>query len=474
MSVLEATKRGFVPVSVFQLFSIGIGPSSSHTVGPMRAARLFAEELRAEGYLPYVASLTIELFGSLAMTGKGHATDIAVLLGMEGETPEGIDPNAVQGRVLRIEKEHTLQLLGHHSIRFIPEEQLIFHKGKRFTFHSNAMRFRAFDAKGAVLLSDIYYSVGGGFVVPQKEALEPTYTGNMDEAVPYPFQTCEDLLHHCRENRMTIAQIMMENEKSWRSEKQIRDGILNIWQVMKDSVEKGIQTEGILPGGLEVKRRAAEIYKNLTKDSHEIKDPSEIFDWVSLFALAVNEENAAGGRIVTAPTNGAAGIIPAVLHYYQKFIPSFDDEGVVTFFLTAAAVGILYKEGASLSAAEMGCQGEVGVATSMAAAGLTAALDGSNGQIENAAEIGMEHNLGLTCDPIAGLVQIPCIERNAMGAVKAINAMRLAMQGDGSHRVTLDQVITAMRQTGEDMQSKYKETSEGGLALSVPVNLPEC
>ncbi len=474
MSVLEATKRGFVPVSVFQLFSIGIGPSSSHTVGPMRAARLFAEELRAEGYLPYVASLTIELFGSLAMTGKGHATDIAVLLGMEGETPEGIDPNAVQGRVQRIEKEHTLQLLGHHSIRFIPDEQLVFHKGKRFTFHSNAMRFRAFDAKGAVLLSDIYYSVGGGFVVPQKEALEPTYTSNMDEAVPYPFQTCEDLLHHCRENRMTIAELMMENEKSWRSEKQIRDGILNIWQVMKDSVEKGIQTEGILPGGLEVKRRASEIYKNLTKTFDEIKDPSEIFDWVSLFALAVNEENAAGGRIVTAPTNGAAGIIPAVLHYYQKFIPSFDDEGVVTFFLTAAAVGILYKEGASLSAAEMGCQGEVGVATSMAAAGLTAALGGTNAQIENAAEIGMEHNLGLTCDPIAGLVQIPCIERNAMGAVKAINAMRLAMQGDGSHRVTLDQVITAMRQTGEDMQSKYKETSEGGLALSVPVNLPEC
>jgi L-serine dehydratase len=533
MSVLEATKRGFVPVSVFQLFSIGIGPSSSHTVGPMRAARLFAEELRAEGYLPYVASLTIELFGSLAMTGKGHATDIAVLLGMEGETPEGIDPNAVQGRVQRIGNEHTLKLLGNHSIRFIPEEQLIFHKGKRFTFHSNAMRFRAFDAKGAMLLSDIYYSVGGGFVVPQKEALEPTYTGNMDEAVPYPFQTCEDLLHHCRENRMTIAQIMMENEKSWRSEKQIRDGILNIWQVMKNSVQKGIQTEGILPGGLEVKRRASEIYKKLTKEpiaelhasgkskilatscqnlpagsagggedilakveelppgqeapkgrfsaaksfaigSREIKDPSEIFDWVSLFALAVNEENAAGGRIVTAPTNGAAGIIPAVLHYYQKFIPSFDDEGVVTFFLTAAAVGILYKEGASLSAAEMGCQGEVGVATSMAAAGLTAALGGTNEQIENAAEIGMEHNLGLTCDPIAGLVQIPCIERNAMGAVKAINAMRLAMKGDGSHRVTLDQVITAMRQTGEDMQSKYKETSEGGLALSVPVNLPEC
>ena len=473
MSVLEATKRGFVPVSVFQLFSIGIGPSSSHTVGPMRAARLFAEELRAEGYLPHVASLAIELFGSLAMTGKGHATDIAVLLGIEGETPEGIDPNAVQERIRRIEKEHTLRIFGQHSIRFIPDEQLIFHKGKRFTFHSNAMRFRAYDAKGAVLLSDIYYSVGGGFVVPQKEALEPAYTSSLDETVPYPFQTCEDLLHHCRENKMSIAQVMMENEKSWRSERQIREGILKIWQVMKDSVARGIRNEGILPGGLNVKRRAPEIYKNLTC-SEKAHDPSDLFDWVSLFALAVNEENAAGGRIVTAPTNGAAGIIPAVLHYYQKFIPSFDEDGVVTFFLTAAAIGILYKEGASLSAAEMGCQGEVGVATSMAAGGLTAALGGTNEQVENAAEIGMEHNLGLTCDPIAGLVQIPCIERNAMGAIKAINAMRLAMQGDGDHRVSLDQVITAMRRTGEDMQSKYKETSEGGLALSVSVNLPEC
>ncbi len=474
MSVLEATKRGFVPVSVFQLFSIGIGPSSSHTMGPMRAARLFAEELRAKGFLPHVAALTMELFGSLAMTGKGHATDIAVLLGIEGETPEGIDPNDVQARVQRIENERTLRILGHHQIRFNPDEQLLFHKGKRFTFHSNAMRFKAYDAKGGVLSSDIYYSVGGGFVVPQKEALGPAYTSPLDETVPYPFQTCEDLLHHCRENRMTIAQVMMENEKSWRSVKQIREGILKIWQVMKDSVERGIQNEGILPGGLNVKRRASEIYKNLTKNSDQIKDPSEIFDWVSLFALAVNEENAAGGRIVTAPTNGAAGIIPAVLHYYQKFIPSFDEEGVVKFFLTAAAIGILYKEGASLSAAEMGCQGEVGVATSMAAAGLTAVLNGSNEQIENAAEIGMEHNLGLTCDPIAGLVQIPCIERNAMGAIKAINATRLAMHGDGHHRVSLDQVITAMRQTGEDMQSKYKETSEGGLALAVSVNLPEC
>jgi L-serine dehydratase len=474
MSVLEATKRRFIPVSVFQLFSIGIGPSSSHTVGPMRAARLFAQTLKSEGHLLHVVSLTIELFGSLAMTGKGHATDIAVLLGIEGETPEGVDPNSVQSKIQRIETDRTLRILGHHPIPFNSDEHLVFHKGKRFTFHSNAMRFKAFDAKGALLLSDIYYSVGGGFVVPQEEALEPTYTSSFEETVPYPFHTCEDLLRHCRENKMTMAQIMMENEKIWRSEKQIREEILKIWQVMKDCVDRGINQEGILPGGLNVKRRAPEIFRHLTKDGESIRDPSEIFDWVSLFALAVNEENAAGGRIVTAPTNGAAGIIPAVLHYYQKFISSFSDEGVVTFFLTAAAIGILYKEGASLSAAEMGCQGEVGVATSMAAGGLTAALGGTNEQIENAAEIGMEHHLGLTCDPIAGLVQIPCIERNTMGAIKAINAMRLAMHSDGDHRVTLDQVIAAMRQTGEDMQSKYKETSEGGLALFVSANLPEC
>ncbi len=474
MTVLEATKKRFVPVSVFQLFSIGLGPSSSHTVGPMRAARLFAVELESQGHLPHVASVTIELFGSLAMTGKGHATDIAVLLGMEGDSPEGIDPNSVPERVSRIENEGTLNILGSHEISFIIDEHLLFHKGKRFTFHSNAMRFKALDSKGDQLHSDIYYSVGGGFVVPQEEALEPSFTSSVDETIPFPFQTCDELMEHCRRHQMTVAQIVLENEKTWRTEQQIKEGILRIWQVMKDCVARGLQQEGILPGGLNVKRRAKEMYDTLLKGGDELQDPSEIFDWVSLFALAVNEENAAGGRVVTAPTNGAAGIIPAVLHYYQKFIPSFSEEGVVTFFLTAAAIGILYKEGASLSAAEMGCQGEVGVATSMAAGALTAALSGSNEQIENAAEIGMEHNLGLTCDPIAGLVQIPCIERNAMGAIKAINAMRLAMHNDGDHRVSLDEVIEAMRQTGEDMQSKYKETSEGGLALSVSVNLPEC
>lgn len=473
MSVLEATKRRFVPVSVFQLFSIGIGPSSSHTVGPMRAARRFLEKLESEGHLAHVASLTIELFGSLAMTGKGHATDIAVLLGMEGETPENVDPNCVQGRVQRIETERTLLLGSSHSIPFNIEEHLVFHKGKRFTFHSNAMRFKVFDAKGEALHSDIYYSVGGGFVVPQEEALESPIN-SLEQSVPYPFQTCDELMQHCRETRMTIAQIVLENEKCWRNEEQIRKGILRIWQVMKECVARGLSQEGILPGGLNVKRRAADIHRTLTLGGDILSDPAEIFDWVSLFALAVNEENAAGGRVVTAPTNGAAGIIPAVLHYCQKFVPSFNEEGVITFFLTAAAIGILYKEGASLSAAEMGCQGEVGVATSMAAGGLAAVLGGTNEQVENAAEIGMEHNLGLTCDPIAGLVQIPCIERNTMGAIKAINAARLALHGDGTHRVSLDQVIAAMRHTGEDMQSKYKETAEGGLALSVPVNVPEC
>ncbi len=474
MSVVEATKKRLVPVSLFQLFSIGIGPSSSHTVGPMRAARLFALELESLGLLRLTSSLKIELFGSLAMTGKGHATDIAVLLGMEGESPESVDPHVVQPRVARIAEEGTLNLLGLHTIPFSIDEDLLFHKGKRFPFHSNAMRLRACDSSGNPLFTDIYYSVGGGFVVTQEEALEPSFDAPSAPSIPFPFQTCAELLEHCNREKRTIAELMMENEKTWRTEKEVRQGILAIWKVMQECVERGICEEGILPGGLNVRRRAKEMHRTLTKNGPEIGDPSELFDWVSLFALAVNEENAAGGRVVTAPTNGAAGIIPAVLHYYQKFIPTFSDDGVVTFFLTAAAIGILYKEGASLSAAEMGCQGEVGVATSMAAGGLAAALGSSNEQVENAAEIGMEHNLGLTCDPIGGLVQIPCIERNTMGAIKAINAMRLATHNDGDHRVRLDQVIAAMRHTGEDMQAKYKETSEGGLALHVPVNQPEC
>ena len=379
MSVLEATKRRYVPVSVFQLFSIGIGPSSSHTVGPMRAALLFAQDIVAKGYQPYLASVSVELFGSLAMTGKGHATDIAILLGLEGHTPDGVDPNAVSEYIDRIYNEKTLRFLEQTTISFNPEEHLIFHKGKRFTYHSNAIRFKAFDPAGHLLISDIYYSVGGGFVVPQEQALEPQLTTSMNDEVPYPFQTCEELLQHCTAEGKSIAEIVFENERTWRSDEQIRSGILRIWNVMRDCVKRGIAQEGILPGGLNVKRRAAQMYRTLNNSS--LNEPYELFDWVSLFALAVNEENAAGGRVVTAPTNGAAGVIPAVLHYYEKFTSNPTEEGIVTFFLTAAAIGILYKEGASLSAAEMGCQGEVGVATSMAAAGLAAVLGGSNEQI---------------------------------------------------------------------------------------------
>lgn len=474
MSVLEATKRRLVPVSVFQLFSIGIGPSSSHTVGPMRAALQFAKKLAANNLLIHAARVTIELFGSLAMTGKGHATDKAILLGLEGESPEDTDPDRVDARFESILEKKELHLLGHHRISFHMDEHLLFLKGKRFTYHSNAMRFKAVDARGVTISSEIYYSVGGGFVVHQDQILESSFTPILEETIPFPFQTCEELFYHCDEMGMSIAEIMMENEKQWRSQQQIEQGILHIWQVMQDCVKRGYCNEGILPGGLDVKRRAPGLFRKLMANGGHITDPSEVFDWVSLFALSVNEENAAGGRVVTAPTNGAAGIIPAVLHYYHKFIPNASEEGVITFFLTAAAIGILYKEGASLSAAEMGCQGEVGVACSMAAGGLAAALGGTKEQIANAAEIGMEHNLGLTCDPIAGLVQIPCIERNTMGAIQAINAQRLALHGDGTHRVSLDQVIAAMRQTGEDMHSKYKETSEAGLAFHVPLNFPAC
>ncbi len=461
-------------VSLFQLFSIGVGPSSSHTVGPMRAARQFVLELETLELLEMTDSIKIDLYGSLAMTGEGHATDKAILLGLEGYTPEGIDPNIVDSRVLEIKTEKKINLLSLREIAFDFNMEFVFHKGKRLPYHSNAMKITACDACGNELHSKIYYSVGGGFVVSQDQIVQCHHSRNQTVTVPYPFKTCQELLVHCNRENKSIFEIVLENEKCWKSEDSIRQGILQIWQVMQDCVKRGINQEGILPGGLNVKRRASKMYRELIKNGEDLGDPSEIFDWVSLFALAVNEENAAGGRVVTAPTNGAAGIIPAVLHYYQKFTPNPTAEGIVTFFLTATAIGILYKEGASLSAAEMGCQGEVGVACSMAAGGLTAALGGTNAQIENAAEIGMEHNLGLTCDPIAGLVQIPCIERNTMGAIKAINASRLAMNGDGDFRVTLDQVIQAMRHTGEDMKHVYKETSEGGLALYVPVSVPEC
>lgn len=433
---------------------------------------MFAEEIESQRLLFPLSALLIELFGSLAMTGKGHATDIAILLGLEGHEPDTINPNQVPNYIRTIQESYRLNVLQKKKIPFNSEGSLVFHRGKRLPYHSNAIRFQAFNAAGDLLLSEIYYSVGGGFVVPHRQVLEET-TLNSHDPVPYPFQTCAELLAHCRAEGKSIAEIVYANERTWRSDEEIRIGILRIWQVMRGCVQRGLEQAGILPGGLNVRRRAPQLYKELMMHENPL-DPAEIFDWVSLFALAVNEENAVGGKIVTAPTNGAAGIIPAVLHYYQKFTASPTEEGILTFFLTAAAIGILYKEGASLSAAEMGCQGEVGVATSMAAAGLTAALGGSIEQIENAAEIGMEHNLGLTCDPVGGLVQIPCIERNAMGAVKAINASRLALRGDGQHCVSLDQVIEAMRKTGEDMQTKYKETSEGGLAASVPVNIPEC
>jgi L-serine dehydratase len=438
----------------------------------MRAARQFAERLEKEGKLERVETLNIELYGSLAMTGVGHKTPEAILLGLEGERPEGVDPEAVESRVARIRQEKRLLLLGTDPIDFSPNDDLVFHRGKRLPFHSNAIRFRAFDRIGRELSNRIYYSVGGGFVVPHEEIHAPreeTVAG-----VPYPFKTAEELLGHCRSTGRMVYDVVMENEMTFRSAAEVRRGILQIWQVMHQSIERGIRQEGVLPGGLEVKRRAASLYQQLAASPTFDTDPAEFMDWVSLFALAVNEENAAGGRIVTAPTNGAAGVVPAVIQYYLRFTDDPSHEGIVRFFLTAAAIGALYKEGASLSAAEMGCQGEIGVACSMAAGALVAALGGTNEQIEQAAEIGMEHNLGLTCDPVGGLVQIPCIERNTMGAIKAINAARLALRGDGTHRVSLDEVISAMRQTGEDMKHTYKETSEAGLALHVSVGVPAC
>jgi len=454
-------------VSLFQLFSIGIGPSSSHTVGPMRAANQFAMSL-PEG----IGKITVELYGSLAMTGIGHGTDKAILLGLEGETPEDMDPDLVDYRVGRIQNEKILYLLGETSIDFNPEEDLVFHRGKRLPYHSNAMRFKAFDSEGRLIANQIYYSVGGGFVVAHEHA-EHSGDDETVDLIPYPFSTYAELASHCENTGMMIYEIVMENEKALREEDQIRKGILRIWDVMNTCMERGFVKEGILPGGLEVKRRAPHLYRQLT-DGRNVNDATEFMEWVSLYALSVNEENAAGGRVVTAPTNGAAGVIPAVIRYYLDFTPNPTEEGIIQFMLTATAMGILYKKGASISAAEMGCQGEIGVACSMAAAGLTAALGGTNEQIENAAEIGMEHNLGLTCDPIAGLVQIPCIERNTMGTVKAINASKLALRGDGDHRVSLDEVIAAMKQTGEEMKSTYKETSEAGLAIHVSVRVPEC
>jgi L-serine dehydratase len=452
-------------ISVFDLFSIGIGPSSSHTVGPMRAARTFAAGLAADGLLTRTAAVESQLFGSLGATGHGHGSNKAVLLGLEGEDPETVDTRSVERRVEAIRAAQRIRLAGQHEIAFDENSQLVMHRRKALPYHPNGMTFVARDAAGAVLRERTYYSVGGGFVVDEDAAAGDRI---VEDRTPlkYPFLSGAELLDRCRESGLPISEVMLANELAWREESEIRDGLLHIWQVMQDCVQEGCETEGVLPGGLKVPRRAHALHQKLTRDPWSV-DPLKVMDWVNLFALAVNEQNAAGGRIVTAPTNGAAGIIPAVLHYYRRFVPGASEDGVVRFLLAAAAIGVLYKENASISGAEVGCQGEVGSACSMAAAGLCEVLGGTPEQVENAAEIAMEHNLGLTCDPVGGLVQIPCIERNAMAAVKAINAARMAMHGDGVHVVTLDKVIKTMRETGADMKVKYKETSRGGLAVNV-------
>ncbi|MDH1265420.1 L-serine ammonia-lyase [Pseudomonas sp. GD03944] len=456
-------------LSVFDLFKIGIGPSSSHTVGPMRAAVRFVEGLSREGLLDTTDSVKVELYGSLGATGKGHGSDKAVLLGLEGEQPDTVDTAGIAQRLATIRSSGELKLLGEKTIRFVEKEHLAMIR-KPLAFHPNGMVFRAFDAAGLQIRSREYYSVGGGFVVDEEAAGADRIVEDKTD-LAYPFTTAKQLLGHCSEHGLSISQVMLANEAAWRPEAETRAGLLAIWQVMQDCVEAGCHNEGIMPGGLKVKRRAAALYRQLCKSPEaNLRDALSVLDWVNLYALAVNEENASGGRVVTAPTNGAAGIVPAVLHYYMRFIPGANEDGVVRFLLTAAAIGILYKENASISGAEVGCQGEVGVACSMAAGALCEVLGGTVQQVENAAEIGMEHNLGLTCDPVGGLVQVPCIERNAMGSVKAINAVRMALRGDGQHFISLDKVIRTMRQTGADMKSKYKETARGGLA----VNIIEC
>lgn len=447
-------------ISIFDLFKIGIGPSSSHTVGPMRAARMFLEELGANA-LGQVAGIKAELYGSLALTGRGHGTDRAVLLGLLGEKPDQVDPAAIAGELAEIRAGKIISLLRRHTVSFDEDRDLVFHPTEVLPMHSNGMRFTAFDSGGSEIRRGVYYSVGGGFVVKDGEE-EGMAT---ETKVPFPFSHGEDLLRLGAESGKTIAGMVFANEKCWRSDEQIHQQIGRIWEVMQSCVRRGLSGEGELPGGLNVRRRAARLYSMLKENDSD--DPMDVMDWVNVYAIAVNEENAAGGQVVTAPTNGAAGIIPAILHYYRNFCKGASEEGIERFFLTAGAIGILYKKNASISGAEVGCQGEVGVACSMAAAGLVAALGGTNEQAEHAAEIGMEHHLGMTCDPVGGLVQIPCIERNALGAVKAINSARIAMRGDGSHRVSLDQVIKTMYQTGLDMQARYKETSQAGLAIHV-------
>jgi len=453
-------------LSLFDLFKVGVGPSSSHTVGPMWAGHRFLGFVEERGALESIARMRVSLFGSLAMTGKGHATDTAVLLGLSGEVPDRVDPEAVAGLVASIRESGRLHLGGRHAIPFDESRDLLFLCGERLPQHPNGMRFEGFDAAGLRLIARDYFSVGGGFVLCEGEISATSKADLVD--IPYPFETAAELLQQGRSSGLSIAELMLANEAAMRPVAEVEAGLRRLWQVMEACIERGCRETGELPGGLGIKRRAHKLRRELTdKPEAALRDQLSVMDWINLYAMAVNEENAAGGRVVTAPTNGAAGVIPAVLAYYSRFVSGSNERGIFHFMLTAAAIGMLYKKNASISAAEVGCQGEVGVACSMAAAGLVAALGGSNGQIENAAEIGMEHNLGLTCDPINGLVQVPCIERNTMGAIKAVNAARLALRGDGSHHVPLDSVIETMRQTGADMQEKYKETSQGGLAVNV-------
>lgn len=456
-------------LSVFDLFSVGVGPSSSHTVGPMKAAYAFIDELTKSGKLSYTTQILVEIFGSLAFTGKGHATDSAILMGLEGQQPNTIDPAIILPRTAEIIQSQQLNLNQQHSIVFDYQKQFIFNFKDLLPEHTNGMRFTAYDSREEVILTSIYYSIGGGFILTEEQAAHPLPSATA--SFPYPFNSAKNLLDQCHLHGFTISELMMENEKSLRPEKEINQGLYAIADIMRICIERGCAAQGILPGGLDIPRRAPQLFQKLeSKGKPASHTQIDSLFWLNLFAIAVNEENAAGGRVVTAPTNGGSGIVPAVMHYYLTFYEQARQEDIVNFLLTAGAVAILYKKGASISGAEVGCQGEVGVACSMAAAALTAVLGGSLEQVENAAEIAMEHHLGMTCDPINGLVQIPCIERNAMGAVKAVNAANLALLGDGRHFVSLDKVIATMKQTGKDMMSIYKETSIGGLAA----NHPEC
>ncbi len=458
-------------ISVFDLFSIGIGPSSSHTVGPMRAAHAFVSQLKNR--LDDIKRLKVSAFGSLAYTGKGHGTDKALLMGLEGEMPESINPDDIIARVNTIYHQEEINLLKIKPIRFSPNHDLIFNYKDVLEHHPNGMQFTAFDHDDNVIDTAIYFSIGGGFIVNQKDInAQREIKDTSDITVPYPFDSAAELIQTCNANNLSIAQLMMENEKVLQSEAEVKEKLLEIASVMEDCIEKGCHAQGNLLGKLNLHRRAPALYRKLMEVGQPSADHPQAMNWLNVFAMAVNEENAAGGRIVTAPTNGASGIIPSVLHYYKLFHEDANDNAVMDLLLTAAAIGSLYKKNASISGAEMGCQGEVGVACSMAAGGLAAALGGSIFQVENAAEIGMEHNLGLTCDPVGGLVQIPCIERNAMGAVKAVNSAQLALAEDGQHTVSLDMVISTMREIGNNMNSIYKETSQGGLAVAV--NVPEC